>query len=153
VSTAVDASVLVAALLPWHEHHGPARTALRTLLQKETGRARPVLPAHALLEAYSVMTRLPAPFRVSSAKAFALLEDLTRGKMLLATLSADDTWSLLDRLAKAEISGGTVYDASIAEAAHRAGARKILTLNGRHFERVAPEGVEIVDVRRGLGEQ
>jgi predicted nucleic acid-binding protein len=126
VRTAVDASVLVAGLLPWHEHHGPARTALRALLGAETVREKPVLPAHALLEAYSVMTQLPAPFRVPPAKAFALLEELTRGRVTLAQLSPDDTWRLLDRLAEAEITGGAVYDAAIANAAHRAGAQQIL---------------------------
>lgn len=152
VSTAIDASVLVAGLLPWHEHHGPARSALRALLQTETARAKPILPAHALLEAYSVMTRLPAPFRVPPAKAFALLAELTRGRVTLARLSAEDAWTLLDRLAKADIRGGAVYDASIADAAHRAGAQRILTLNFRHFARVAPEGVEILDATRWPGD-
>lgn len=41
--------------------------------------------------------------------------------------------------------GGTVYDALIAEVALRAGAIKLLTLNRRHFERVAPEGLAIVE--------
>jgi len=43
------------------------------------------------------------------------------------------------------VAGGAVYDAEIAEAAYRAGARRLLTLNRRHFERLAPEGLEIVE--------
>ena len=43
------------------------------------------------------------------------------------------------------MAGGAVYDAEIAEAAYRAGARRLLTLNRRHFERLAPEGLEIVE--------
>jgi hypothetical protein len=60
VTTAIDASVLVAELLPWHEHDGAARAALRTLLRNVATGTKPILPAHARLEAYSVMTRLPA---------------------------------------------------------------------------------------------
>ena len=57
-ATALDASVIVAALLAAHEHHGPAATELGALLA-EPGDV--ILPLQALVEAYSVMTRLPSP--------------------------------------------------------------------------------------------
>jgi predicted nucleic acid-binding protein len=66
---AVDTSVVVAALLGWHEAHEPARRALERGLAAE----RIVMPAPALLEAYAVMTRLPSPHRIRPADAAALL--------------------------------------------------------------------------------
>ena len=48
----VDSSVVVAALIDWHPHHD---IALRVLGKK------PRIVAHALIESYSVLTRLPAP--------------------------------------------------------------------------------------------
>ncbi|MFP3941926.1 MAG: hypothetical protein ACLF0P_16650 [Thermoanaerobaculia bacterium] len=46
---------------------------------------------------------------------------------------------------KRRVAGGAVYDALIAESAARAGADSIVTLNPRHFERVAPEGLLVVE--------
>ena len=57
--TAVDTSVIIAALLGWHEAHDPALRALITA--SDTGGGTLLIPAPALVEAYAVMTRLPAP--------------------------------------------------------------------------------------------
>ena len=46
---AADSSVVVAALLDWHEAHEASRQAAQGA----------VIPAHALAETYSVLTRLP----------------------------------------------------------------------------------------------
>jgi hypothetical protein len=51
---AVDSSVVVAAFASWHEHHVIARKAMAS---------RPRLVAHAAVESYSVLTRLPPPHR------------------------------------------------------------------------------------------
>ena len=53
--TAADSSVIVAAFASWHESHAQAADALSDDAS---------VPAHAALEAYSVLTRLPAPHRV-----------------------------------------------------------------------------------------
>ncbi|TDE14976.1 hypothetical protein [Jiangella asiatica] len=51
---AVDSSVVIAGFASWHEHHAVSLKALAR---------RPRLVAHAALEAYSVLTRLPPPHR------------------------------------------------------------------------------------------
>jgi hypothetical protein len=51
---AVDSSVVIAAFATWHEHHAIARKAMA---------GRPRLVAHAAVESYSVLTRLPPPHR------------------------------------------------------------------------------------------
>jgi hypothetical protein len=53
---AVDSGVVIATFASWHEHHGIARKAMA---------ARPRLIAHAAVESYSVLTRLPPPHRAS----------------------------------------------------------------------------------------
>lgn len=53
---AVDSSVVIAAFATWHEYHVIARKAMT---------ARPRLIAHAAVESYSVLTRLPPPHRAS----------------------------------------------------------------------------------------
>jgi hypothetical protein len=51
---AADTSLVVALFASWHEAHDAAREAL-------PGEVR--LPAHVLIESYSVLTRLPPPHR------------------------------------------------------------------------------------------
>ena len=61
----VDTSVLVAAFGSWHMSHQVARRALGNAF---------VPIAHTLLEAYSTLTRMPAPVRVTPADALTYLE-------------------------------------------------------------------------------
>ena len=51
-----DASVAVAAASPWHESHEAAFDALAT--------SRPAIVAHAAIETYSALTRMPEPNRM-----------------------------------------------------------------------------------------
>lgn len=102
-----------------------------------------VLPADSLVETYSVLTRLPAPHRLSPADAFRLLEESFHGVKTVA-LAATEIWRLLRALAEDQVAGGAVYDARIVAAAVKGGANRILTLNARHFERLAPEGLAVV---------
>lgn len=139
-STAVDSSVLVAALTTWHENHDEARAALEDAMEAGGGL---VLPADVIVEAYSVLTRLPSPHRVSPSDALGLLEGNFTGARTVA-LAAAEIWRLLRDLAADEVSGGAVYDARIVAAAVKGGASRILTLNARHFARLAPDGLAVV---------
>ena len=129
-ATATDSSVILAALLAWHERHAPARAALRAALNDL------VVPAHALIEAYSVMTRLPQPHRLTPGDAFELLSRAFHDRVRLVALPPDAVWPMLDELAMAGIAGGVTYDARILAAARHAGATRLMTLNPRHFVRL-----------------
>ena len=72
---ALDTSVLVAAFQPWHDDHGRARGALDRCLEAET----PLIPSHALLETYSVLTRMPGAWRMAPGDAFELIDRTLRG--------------------------------------------------------------------------
>jgi predicted nucleic acid-binding protein len=137
---AIDSSVIIAAVLSWHENHGRARKALERAL--ETGSA--VLPVHALVEAYAVMTRLPAPHRLAPADALAVLEGTLRESAKLARLPTGSVWSWLSATVERRIAGGRTYDALILESARRAGATHLLTLNPRDFGELDP-ALEIVE--------
>ena len=99
---AADTSVVVAALASWHEGHAAASAAIA---------AGVLLPAPALLESYSVLTRLPPPHRFEPRVARDLLRATFGGPPL--TLDAGAHAALLDRLVEAGISGGAAYDALI----------------------------------------
>jgi predicted nucleic acid-binding protein len=100
---AADTSVVIAALAGWHEAHEAAAAAMRRDVR---------LPGHCLIEAYSVLTRLPAPHRVEPRLARDLLHaNFTRDPLILA---ADAHGVVLDRLVDAGVSGGGAYDGLIA---------------------------------------
>lgn len=127
---ALDSSVMVAAVCAWHERHAIAAARVEGLL---SGRDELVVPAHALVEAYAVLTRLPAPHRLAPADAWALVDANFVRWGTLATLPGRALTKLLASLAAADVGGGRTCDALIAEAAVRAGADTLITLNPRHF--------------------
>ena len=137
---AVDTSCIVAAVSAWHEQHGAAAAAISVRLDR--GETMTVA-AHALSEAYAVLTRLPAPHRLAPGDAWAVLSvNFVDGGKVVA-LSAREHVSVLTKLAEGAVGGGRTYDAIIAECAGRSGASVLLTLNPRHFE-PAPAGVAVV---------
>ncbi len=98
---AADTSVVVAALASWHEGHEQASAAVGKGVR---------LPAHCLMESYSVLTRLPPPHRMEPGMAQALL----RARFPEAPLALeDDSHTVLERLVGAGVSGGGVYDGLI----------------------------------------
>jgi predicted nucleic acid-binding protein len=136
---AIDSSILIAGLISWHEQH---ETAHRRMDQLLAAGHEMLLPVHSLIETYSVLTRLPAPHRLSPLAARDLLAT-HRVSLRLTGLPEEEAWELVSRLGERGIAGGRAYDALIAASAQRGGATRILTLNTRHFEDLAP-GLEAV---------
>lgn len=101
-----DSSAIVAAFAPWHPLHDAARRALRGLSD---------LVAHAELEAYSVLTRLPSPFRADPSIVARYLRERHPGGRLV--LPARARCAFVERLACAALAGGRAYDALIAATA------------------------------------
>jgi len=142
VITALDSSVIIAGLLAWHEAHD--RT-LRSLVQARSGAAAGlVVPAPALVEAYAVMTRLPAPHRIAPGDALELLAGSFECASKVVSLNETETWRFLHDAASEEIAGGRSYDALILRCARKARATTLLTLDRRDFSRLDPGDIRIV---------
>ena len=137
--TAVDTSVIVAALLGWHESH---EQALSSLIDASKGGL--VVPAPALTEAYSVMTRLPAPHRLAPADACELLSGSFERRAKVVGLTEKEAWRFLRESASQGVAGGSTYDALILACAHKARAKRMLTLDRRDFMRLEAGEIEIV---------
>jgi hypothetical protein len=99
--------------------------------------------APALVEAYAVLTRLPAPHRLSSADAWALIQGNFVKHAKVVGLPGLACVRLLARLVEASVSGGRSYDAIIGECARIGRADTLLTFNVRHFD-PPPAGVMVV---------
>jgi predicted nucleic acid-binding protein len=136
-----DTSCMVAAVCAWHEDHDPTREEIeRRLRQTETM----LVAGPALVEAYAVLTRLPAPHRLAAADALALLDSNFIGLGRIVALDAGAYRTLVRRAPAEGISGGRTYDAVIAACALRGQATTLLTLNEQHFVHFAAVGLEIV---------
>lgn len=107
---AVDTSVAVPLLVASHEAHETVRlwAAGRSL----------VLSGHALVETYSVLTRLPGDARVSSADAVVLIDENFEGNL---TLPPKTVAGAHRDLAGLGILGGACYDGLVALAARQHG--------------------------------
>ena len=90
---ALDTSCMVAAVCTWHEHHAAAAAGI----EQRLGRGeRMAIAAHALVETYAVLTRLPAPHRLAPADAWALVKANFVTRAALVSLSGAAHTTLLE---------------------------------------------------------
>ncbi len=139
---AVDTSVILAGLLSWHEHHSVARMCLEDALSSSE---QLVVPAPALVEAYAVMTRLPAPHRLRPRDAYSLLFQSFCDSANVVTLSKREVWQLLGSSAEEGVAGGRIYDAHVLACAIKGRARHVVTFNVRDFGPLAKDLIEVRD--------
>jgi hypothetical protein len=100
--------VAVAAFASWHEAHAAASRALRPTAG---------IVAHAAIESYSVLTRLPPPHRASGDVVAEFLRRRFASRWI--GLSVEDQRDILASFPSLGITGGATYDALIGAAAAR----------------------------------
>ncbi len=126
-----DSSVVIAAFASWSLHHEAAGEALGDTAD---------LVAHVELESYSVLTRLPEPFRAAPALvAQYLREDFPGARMALPEAERRE---LVERFARLSIAGGAVYDAMVAATAAHYG-RPLLSCDRRAAATYDRLGVDV----------
>ncbi|MDE3069199.1 MAG: PIN domain-containing protein [Acidobacteriota bacterium] len=109
---APDSSVVIAALAPWHEAHGPARDEL-------VG-AEVRLPAHVAFETTSALSRMPEGRRVAPAVVLSALEAGFREPWI--SMDGRSLRRCLRRAVERGVRGGALSDALIgATIAHHGG--------------------------------
>ena len=103
-----------------------------------------IVAAPALVEAYSVLTRLPAPYRLAPADALAILESgFIRGAQIVA-LPATGYRAVLARAPMSGVAGGRIYDEIIGACCLRGRATTLLTFNAEHFDSFRARGLNVV---------
>ncbi|QAY59961.1 type II toxin-antitoxin system VapC family toxin [Microbacterium protaetiae] len=110
----LDTSAAIALIVRDHEGHAAVTERVRG--------SRLGLAGHAIFETFSVLTRLPPPLRLSPSSAHAVI---ARNFPDSHQLSPDGAEKLFALLAVSRITGGSVFDALVAAAAHEAGASLI----------------------------
>lgn len=104
----VDTSVAIPLLVQTHRAHS-------TVVDWWGGRSV-ALSGHALVETFSVLTRLPGDIRLTPVDAAQLLSTRFAAPLLL---DSDDAAQLPSLLADFGVAGGAVYDAIVGLAAAR----------------------------------
>lgn len=133
-----DTSCLVAALLFEHQHH---QLTVREFSRQQG--AQNVVSVHSLLECFSVITRFPPPLRVTTCVAEQVLRTNLKEHLEVVDVTPVDAWAAIGEVRLSGGSGGSVYDAVIAQSVARAGANVLFTWNVKDFLRVAPPGLEV----------
>lgn len=141
-SLVLDTSAIVALLCGWHVRHADVRAEIEKRLSSGFSLA---IPAHALVETYSVLTRLPPPYRISANDARQLLESNFR-RVAVLTLTAREHWLLIEEAQLGGVAGGRMYDTLIARCAKKAVSPTLLTLNVRHFASFEDEELALAPV-------
>lgn len=128
----VDSSCAVAAFAGWHPAHVGAGQALTA---RKVG-----IVAHAAIETYSVLTRLPEPHAMSPDVVWQWLAD-TFGERWLG-LTPDALRLALARLERLGIAGGRTYDGLIGITAAASDAT-LVTLDRRALATYALVGADV----------
>ena len=136
-----DANCMIAIVCSWHVHHEAATGEVGRRLRRGEDL---VVAAPALVEAYSVLTRLPAPHRLSPADAWALLETNFVTDTRVIALDASAYRELLVHAAADGVAGGRVYDAVIATCVLKSARTTLLTFNIAHFVPFRDAGLAVV---------
>ena len=105
---------MIAAICSWHEHHEAAANDMERRL---AGRAKMIVAAPSLIEAYAVLPRFPPPHRLSPQTALTLLENNFFKLATVIALNAKSYETLLLRAPKIGVAGGRTYDAVIGACA------------------------------------
>lgn len=126
-----DTSVLIAAFTIEHPKH----TACLPYLQKvRNEQIDGYISTHCIAELYSVLTARTSP-RILPADARNIMgTDLPRFQVV--DMNGSDYLTVVDRMVALGLSGGAIYDALHAYAAHKVEADTILTLNFCDFNRL-----------------
>jgi predicted nucleic acid-binding protein len=129
-----------------------ADSACRAILEALAARRlrKGVTAWHCCLEFFSVTTRLPPDYRLSAEAAIALLTEHVFNRVEVVDLPVEDAVEWLKRQSASDIRGGLIYDAHLAQIAHRSGCAMLVTTNVAHFRQVAPHGIEILNPQQLL---
>ena len=128
-----DTSMLRAALEESHQFHDRALAWLERVRQ---GEVDGVISAHVLAELYSNLTGQIRPL-IPTSHALDLINRNVLPEFEIVDLTEDDYRLVLERAARMDIRGGSIYDALIVQAALKAGAEQLVTFNESDFRRIS----------------
>ena len=138
-----DTNIIVAALSEDHEMYDLCLPWLERVQIDQV--VEGFISTHSLAECYSILTRMPPPYRINPVTADRLLTN-NLSRFTKISLTNEDYQVAIRRIVRLNIAGGGIYDALIAEAALKANVDSLLTFNARHFIRLGTEVAQLVQI-------
>lgn len=126
MTTALDSTILVAALVEAEPHHA----ASDALLDGADVR----IYAHALSETFNTITGGRSGYRLSAADASRFLEESILPNVEVVTLTPREMLAAMRESQSRGVRGAAIFDFLHLIAAKKAGATRLYTLNIRHFQ-------------------
>ena len=114
------------------------------IVRVKVTRESAVTRSHSFSEVFSTLTGGRLGFRYSPDDAAGVISSLAKD-VEVVDLTLDESLAALSRAGKVGVRGGRVHDFLHAEAARKAGAQKIVTLNRNDFVGLLDGEVEIAD--------
>lgn len=126
-----DSSWLVATLVEDEKHHGLCRRELEQALENETAWAA----QHSLAEVFHTITGKKGVPPQQAAELLHRNFDQVRW----LPITKQDYWHCMDSSHRVGARGGAIFDLLLLQAAERHGAKRVHTLNKRHFLALGPQ--------------
>jgi predicted nucleic acid-binding protein len=137
VSDFFDTTVLVAAMIEDEPRHEACAKALQGTKDGSTS-------VHCVLECFATLTGGRLGLQLSPRDGTRLVKHNVYERLSLISLSDTEYLKVLDAAGARGGRGGAVYDFFILACARKSKARRIYTLNSRHFTTFAPDLAEII---------
>ena len=129
-----DTSVLIPAFAESHPNHKECFSLLEKTLTKKIDL---ITSAHALLEFYSVYSKLPLKTRISPLEIKKIMEENIYPNFKIITLEEKDYREVISQISSLGLSGGIVYDLFHYMSARKAKANAVITYNDKDFHKVS----------------
>lgn len=130
--TYFDSSVLVAAFVEDEEHH---ECAMEALVKARAG----FTCTHALAEVFGTLTGGRVNLQLTPGTAWDIIEQNIIDRLEIVELSLADYRQAVVDSQRVGARGGAIFDLLHLQAARRGKARKLYTLNVRHFRAFASD--------------
>jgi predicted nucleic acid-binding protein len=114
------------------EHHGAALKALATSADGFTS-------THAIAETFATLTSGRLEIQLAPTEAAQIIDANVIRRMRVVDLGLDDYQQAMRDSQTVGARGGAIFDMLHLQAARRGGAKRIFTINVRHFQIFAPD--------------
>lgn len=128
----IDSTIIVASLSPDEPHHDACDRLMAT--------GDCIIYVHALNETFSTLTGGRMMPRVEPSTAATLIEQSVLPFVTPVALSTDELMKALNNAQSVGVRGGALYDYLHLVAARKTKARRVYTLNIRHFQAFHRQG-------------
>ncbi|HMV43278.1 MAG TPA: PIN domain-containing protein [Leptospiraceae bacterium] len=128
-----DTSVLIPAFAEAHPNHKQCFSFLEKISNQKI---EVVTSAHALLEFYSVFSKLPLKTRISPLEIKEIIEKNIYPNFKVIALEEKDYKEIILQITSLGLSGGIVYDLFHVVAARKVKSNAIITYNEKDFQKI-----------------